>query len=95
MLTMIDPIQALMVVVVTTLTIVLSIIGFQVFLILREVQQSVKKVNKMLDDMGKISGSIATPIASISKNLQGASGLAGVLGWFLRLRRKEKKEEKE
>lgn len=92
---MIDPIQALMVVVVTTLTIILSIIGFQVFLILREVQQSVKKVNKMLDDMGKISNSIATPIASISENLRSASGLAGVLGWLLKFRRKEKEEEKE
>lgn len=91
---MFDPIQALMVVVVTTLTIILSIIGFQVFLILREVQQSIKKVNKMLDDMGAISGSIATPITSISENIKNFSGLAGILGWLARRKKKEETERK-
>jgi hypothetical protein len=90
---MIDPIQALLIVIITVLTIVLAIIGFQVFLILREFQGSIKKVNKMLDDMGVISEAVSRPIASLSENLSGASGIFGLLGWLAR--RKKKKETKE
>jgi len=74
--------------VVTALTILLIIIGVQVFFILREVQQSIKKMNKILDDAGIVSGSIAT----LPEKITAISGITGLLGWLIN--RKKKKDEK-
>lgn len=93
---MIDVTQGLLVVVVIVLTVLLTAVGIQVFFILREVQQSIKKTNKILDDAGLISGSVAKPIAAISNSLTEVSGVAGLLGWLAtRRKKKENKEEKE
>lgn len=92
---MIDPTQTLLVVVTTTLTILLVVIGVQVFLILKEVRESIKKLNKMLDDAGTISESIAKPISSLSDSISGLSGITGVLSWLVNRKRKKKKEEEE
>lgn len=92
---MIDPVQALLVVIITVLTIILAVIGFQVFLILREFQGSIKKVNKMLDDMGVVSEAISRPIASLSENITGSSGIFGLLGWLMRRKKKKETEEEQ
>jgi len=42
--------QILLIFVVSVLTVILAIIGIQVFLILKESRHSIEKVNKMLDD---------------------------------------------
>lgn len=92
---MVDPTQILLIVVITVLSVVLVFIGVQVFFILREFQQSIRKVNKMLDDAGTVSEAIAKPIASLSNRITGASGVAGLLGWLIkRKKEKESKEEK-
>ena len=90
-----DPVQVLLIIVVTTLTILLSVIGMQVFFILREVRESIRKMNKILDDAGSVSQSIAKPIASLSDSLTGLSGLGGLLGWLVNRRKKRKAEEAE
>lgn len=93
---MLDSTQLLLIIVVVVLTILLSVIGVQVFFILREVQRSIQKVNKMLDDAGTISESITKPIASLSNSITGVSGIAGLLGWLAsRKKKKKEKEEKE
>lgn len=92
---MIDNTQILLVAVVTVLTALLAIIGVQVFFILREIRESIKKFNKIIDDAGTISGSIAQPIASLSNSITGVSGIAGLLGWLSQRKRKSKKTEKE
>ncbi len=86
---MIDTTQVLLIVVVTTLTILLTIIGVQVFFILREFKRTVEKMNKMLDDAGTISESIARPIASLSDGITGVSGITGLLGWLVSRKRKK------
>lgn len=91
---MIDTTQVLLIIVITVLSVVLVFIGVQVFLILREFQQSIKKMNKMLDDAGMVSEAVAKPIASLSENITGASGVMGLLGWLMR-RKKEKKAKEE
>ena len=58
--------QILLVVTVLILTAILSVIGFEVFLILKEVRQSFRKMNKILDDAGLISESVAKPIVGFS-----------------------------
>lgn len=90
---MIDPTQVLLIVVITVLTILLALIGIQVFFILREVQQSIKKMNKILDDAGSVSASIARPITALSESITGVSGLAGLVGWLTKRKKKKEIEE--
>ena len=92
---MIDTTQVLLVVVITTLTTLLTIIGVQVFFILREFKRTIEKMNKMLDDAGVISESIAKPIASLSSGVTGLSGITGLLGWLVSRGKKGKKTEEE
>lgn len=86
--------QILLIFVVSVLTVILAIIGIQVFLILKESRHSIEKVNKMLDDAGKISESIAKPIASLSGSLSGLSGITGILNWIFK-KKKEKSENED
>ncbi|MGB9911438.1 MAG: hypothetical protein ACPLKP_02425 [Microgenomates group bacterium] len=89
-----EPAQTLLIIVVCVLTFLLLLVGIQVFFILKEVQQSVKKVNKILDDAGIISESFSKPIASLSNSLGSLSGLLGFLTLFLK-KVKERKEEED
>jgi len=92
---MIDNTQLLLIAVVAVLTVLLTIIGVQVFFILKEIKRSIEKLNKMLDDAGLISESVARPIASLSNSITGVSGIAGLLGWLSQRKKKSKKNEKE
>ncbi len=85
--------QLLLIGVVTILTVLLALIGVQVFFILREIQKTVQKTNKMLDDMGLISESVARPIASLSNSITGASGIAGLFGWLSQRQKEKSKKE--
>lgn len=87
--------QILLVGVITVLTGVLTLIGIQVFFILKEIKGTVSKFNKMLDDAGLISESVARPIASLSSSITGVSGIAGLFGWLAKMRDKSKKKETE
>ena len=94
---MMDNTQILLIAVVTVLTVLLTLIGVQVFFILRELKKTFEKFNKIIDDAGIISGSVAKPIASLSNSITGISGIAGLLGFLTKLRSRpqevEKKEE--
>jgi len=61
-----DTAQILLVVVVVVLTILLIILGMQVFFILRELRNTILRVNKILDDAELITQSIAGPVSKLS-----------------------------
>jgi len=61
-----EPVQIVLLLVIVILTIVLSSLGIQVFFILREIKRSVEKTNKILDDAGVITESIAAPVSTVS-----------------------------
>jgi len=61
-----EPVQIVLLLVIVTLTIVLAILGIQVFLILREIRKTVEKINRVLDNAGVIAKSIADPISALS-----------------------------
>jgi uncharacterized protein YoxC len=91
---MIVPAQILLVIVISVLTLLLTVIGVQVFFIFKELRHSVEKMNKILDDAGKISESVAKPFSAISGSLSSFSSLAGALGWLVnRAKKKENKEQ--
>lgn len=68
---MIDTTQILLIAVITVLTVILTVIGIQLIYILREFRKTVEKINKILDDTGVISESIAQPVAGVSSLLTG------------------------
>lgn len=87
--------QIILAIVIVILTLLLTVIGAQVFLILREFQKTIQKMNKMLDDAGTVSGSFAKVLGGVGESLSAISGLAGILGIFKRKSfQKEKTGEK-
>ncbi len=68
---MIDTAQAVLLFVVVILTILLLVLGIQVFFILRELRETVSKANKVLDDTGSITESVSGPISSLSNLASG------------------------
>lgn len=85
-----DPTQILMIVVVLALTILVIFLGVQVYHILGEIRLSLRKTNKMLDDMGLITESIAKPISQASGFVTGLKSGMKLLSSFV-----TKDEEKE
>lgn len=88
-----DTAQILLFVVVIILTLLLVILGFQVFLILKEFKNTVSKVNKVLDDAGTITESVSTPIASISTVISGVKTGISIASLFKKKKKKEKTED--
>jgi hypothetical protein len=74
-----DTAQILLIVVVSVLTVILSLVGFEVFLILKELKKTVCKTNKILDDTGLITESVAKPIAGFSGFLTGLKDSANLV----------------
>lgn len=81
--------QVLLVVIVTILSIILAAIGIQVFIILKELQKSVEKINKMLDDGTFVSGTVVDGVSGVSGVLAGVKTGLSFLNFF-----KKDKEEK-
>ncbi len=90
---MLNPTQILLIAVVSVLTVILAIIGMQIFYILREGRRSIEKVNKMLDDVGSITSSVAKPIINLSSSISSFSGITGLLSWIFKKKNKEGKED--
>lgn len=63
---MTDFVQATVIFAIVSLTVVFIFLGIQLYKILGEGKKSIEKMNKMLDDMGIITGSIAKPISDAS-----------------------------
>ena len=95
---MIDATQTLLVAVVTTLTILLTIIGIQVLQILKELKKTLEKVNGILDESDKIVTSISEPMVEASEFIRGLKKGANVLNLLSRFfihKNQEKKTKDE
>lgn len=68
---MFDPAQLLLFIVILVLTVLLLVLGIQVFLILRDIRQTIAKANKVLDKTGEITENVSAPISNISQVLMG------------------------
>ncbi|MBI2031473.1 MAG: hypothetical protein HYT08_02550 [Candidatus Levybacteria bacterium] len=88
---MIDPAQTALFLVIIVLTILLLVLGIQVFFILRELRKTVDKANKVLDDTGVITESVSGPISSLSNLASGVKAGAAIAS----LLSKSKKHKKE
>lgn len=91
---MTDTTQALLIGVITVLTIILTIIGVQIIYILKEFRKTVEKINKILTDAGKASEKMSNSLAEIAGITSGIKAVLGIFNLFSR-RRKKKEEENE
>lgn len=92
---MIDITQFILIFVVVSLTVVLLIIGYQSIGILKEFRITVSKINKILDDTGTISESVAKPMSAFSGFLLSVRGGILLPSLIKILRNKHNKENKE
>lgn len=92
---MIDTAQAVLLFVVVILSILLLVLGIQVFFILKELRQTVSKANKVLDDTGTITESVSGPITALSSIVSGVKVGATLAHLLKKKKRKISKEEDE
>lgn len=89
---MTDPAQTALFLVVIVLTILLVVLGIQVFFILKELRKTIDKANKVLDDTGAITESVSKPISSLSSLAMGLKAGARIAK-ILNGEKKSKKDE--
>lgn len=87
--------QVLLIVVILVLASIMSIIGVEVFFIFREFKKSMKKFNKMLDDVGLITESVAKPIAGFSGFITGIKSGADAIKLLTKNTKKKKEKTSE
>jgi len=83
-----DPVQLTIIIISFVLTTLVVILSIQVWHILGEFRVTVQKINKMLDDGGKVSGVISDSATSVAGFVSGIKTGMNVLSMF-----KKTKEE--
>lgn len=93
---MIDPVQLVLLIVIIILTILLVILGVQVFLILKELRQTISKTNRVLDNADSITENIEAPLEALSSMALGvkASSIITIAKFIRSLLGKHHEEEK-
>ena len=86
---MIDPVQAVLLFVIILLTILLIILGIQVFFILRDFRKTLFHINEVLEDTETITRSVSEPVSMASEALQGSSALVALLRLFTSHKKKK------
>lgn len=68
---MVDPVQMTLLIVIAVLTVLLVVLGIQIFFILQEVRITIKKSNKILDRADAITENIEEPLEAIASLITG------------------------
>ena len=66
-----DATQLTIILISIALAILIIVLGVQMWFILKEVRGSIHKMNKMLEDVGKVSGAVSERIIGISGFVNG------------------------
>jgi len=90
---MTDPAQLALFLVILILTVLLVVLGIQVFFILRELRKTIDKVNKVLDDTSLITESVSKPLSSLSTLAMGLKTGATIAKIFQGSKKHDKKDE--
>lgn len=80
-----DSAQIILVVVIILLTILLFVLGVQVFFILKEFRKTVSKANRVLDNTNAITQNVSDPINSIARLASGLKTGASIINVFKKL----------
>lgn len=85
-----DPVQFVIIIISFILTFLFVFLGVQVWYILKEMRLGLSKMNKMLDDMGKVTGTVGEGFTSIGGFV---SGIKSGLSIFSSLRKGDDNHE--
>ena len=66
-----DTTQLTIILISVALAVLIIVLGIQMWFILKEVRGSIHKVNKMLDDAGKVSGAVSEGIVGMTGFMNG------------------------
>lgn len=66
-----DATQLTIIIISFILTVLLVVLGIQFWFILKEIRISLQKMNKMLDDAGKVSGAVSEGVIGMSGFVNG------------------------
>lgn len=75
---MIDPVQAVLLVVIILLTLLLLVLGVQIFYILKELRQTISRATKVLANTESITESVSEPMSLISGLLFSSKSLSTI-----------------
>lgn len=84
-----DSAQIILIIVIVLLTVLLAVLGIQVFFILKELRKTVSKANKVLDNTNVITQSVSSPISSLSGIAAGIKTGASFINLFKKIISKE------
>lgn len=87
---MIDTVQAVLLFVIVLLSILFVVLGVQVFFLLKDLRMTLRRTNKILDDVEMITQGIAEPVSNLSGFLTSSSALAAVAKIFSLFRKRKK-----
>lgn len=85
---MIDTVQAVLLFVIILLSVLFVVLGIQVFFILRELRITLKKTNKILDEVDQLTESVSEPLSFITGFLFSSKTL-GILAKLFKRKEKE------
>lgn len=86
---MIDPVQAVLLFVIVLLTILLMILGVQVFFILKNFRKTVDHLNNVLENTESITESVSQPASLVSDFITNTRSLS-IIAKLLKSARKSK-----
>ena len=86
---MIDPVQAVLLFVIVLLTVLLMILGVQVFFILKNFRKTVDHLNNVLENTESITESVSQPASMVSDFITNTKSLS-VIARLLKASRKSK-----
>jgi hypothetical protein len=93
---MIDSVQLVLLLVIFILTILLVILGVQVYFILKDVRKALVKANKILEHAGSIADNVSGPISSVANLISGfkAGSLLTIVKFIRTILSKDEDEKK-
>lgn len=86
---MIDTVQAVLLFVIVLLTILFVVLGVQVFYILRDLRQTIRRTNNILEDAENLTEGISNSFESVSGIFGGASTFKSVVNLISMFRKKK------
>src|SRR3989304_5069706 len=72
---MVDPVQAVLLVVIVLLTLLLLVLGIQIFFILKELRRTLSRATRVLENTESITESVSEPMSFLSGLLLSAKSL--------------------
>lgn len=72
---MVDPVQAVLLIVIVLLTILLLVLGVQIFFILKELRRTLSRATRVLENTESITESVSEPMSFLSGLLLSAKSL--------------------